>query len=177
MSVVTRANPRPGRAALSLPRPCVVRSCRGGDESRSRGGDGGGGSARRRRYAQAYDFLVAISEPVARPEFVHEYKLTPYSLYAAVAVSIDTESIVAVLTRLSKCVLPPKVVDFIVKCTKNYGKAKLVLKHNKCVACARARVRARGREEWRLAVAACRDRRIKCAGTVRRMAVALVRSA
>lgn len=51
---------------------------------------------------QAYDFLVAIAEPVSRPEFVHEYKLTPYSLYAAVAVSIDTESIVRVLNRLSK---------------------------------------------------------------------------
>ena len=45
-------------------------------------------------YTKAYDFLVAISEPVARPEYVHEYKLTPYSLYAAVATNIDTESIV-----------------------------------------------------------------------------------
>eukprot|EP00568_Trieres_chinensis_P014439 CAMPEP_0183323818 /NCGR_PEP_ID=MMETSP0160_2-20130417/75417_1 /TAXON_ID=2839 ORGANISM="Odontella Sinensis, Strain Grunow 1884" /NCGR_SAMPLE_ID=MMETSP0160_2 /ASSEMBLY_ACC=CAM_ASM_000250 /LENGTH=121 /DNA_ID=CAMNT_0025491255 /DNA_START=15 /DNA_END=377 /DNA_ORIENTATION=- len=26
-------------------------------------------------YTQAYDFLVAIAEPVARPEFLHEYKL------------------------------------------------------------------------------------------------------
>lgn len=51
---------------------------------------------------QAYDFLVAIAEPVSRPEFVHEYKLTPYSLYAAVAVSIDTDSIIKVLNRLSK---------------------------------------------------------------------------
>lgn len=55
-----------------------------------------------RSLVQAYDFLVAISEPVSRPEFVHEYKLTPYSLYAAVAVSIDTESIIKVLNRLSK---------------------------------------------------------------------------
>ncbi|RHZ20751.1 hypothetical protein DYB37_004478, partial [Aphanomyces astaci] len=47
-------------------------------------------------YKQAYDFLVAISEPVSRPEFLHEYKLTPYSLYAAVSVSIETESIVKV---------------------------------------------------------------------------------
>ncbi|KAF1775983.1 Helicase XPB/Ssl2, N-terminal domain [Phytophthora cactorum] len=58
-------------------------------------------------YKQAYDFLVAISEPVSRPEFLHEYKLTPYSLYAAVSVSIETESILKV-----------------------YGKAKLVLHHN-----------------------------------------------
>lgn len=82
-------------------------------------------------YNSAYDFLVAISEPVARPEFLHEYRLTPYSLYAAVATNIDTESIVRVLDRLSKNVLPDGVATFIRECTKRYGKAKLVLKHNK----------------------------------------------
>ncbi len=82
-------------------------------------------------YNSAYDFLVAIAEPVARPEFLHEYRLTPYSLYAAVATNIDTESIIRVLDRLSKNVLPIGVANFIRECTKRYGKAKLVLKHNK----------------------------------------------
>lgn len=82
-------------------------------------------------YNSAYDFLVAIAEPVARPEFLHEYRLTPYSLYAAVATNITTESIIRVLNRLSKNVLPEGVVKFIRECTKRYGKAKLVLKHNK----------------------------------------------
>lgn len=82
-------------------------------------------------YAKAYDFLVAIAEPVARPEYIHEYKLTPYSLYAAVATNIDTESIVKVLNRFSKNDLPVGVASFIRECTKRYGKAKLVLKHNK----------------------------------------------
>jgi len=82
-------------------------------------------------YPKAYDFLVAISEPVARPEYIHEYKLTPYSLYAAVATNIDTESIVKVLNRFSKNILPQGVAKFIRECTKRYGKAKLVLKHNK----------------------------------------------
>jgi DNA excision repair protein ERCC-3 len=82
-------------------------------------------------YTKAYDFLVAISEPVARPEYIHEYKLTPYSLYAAVATNIDTESIVRVLNRFSKNDLPSGVAQFIRECTKRYGKAKLVLKHNK----------------------------------------------
>lgn len=81
-------------------------------------------------YAQAYDFLVAIAEPVARPEFIHEYRLTPYSLYAAVATSIDTDSILRVLSAFSKSPLPPSVSTFIQECTKRYGKAKLVLKHN-----------------------------------------------
>jgi len=82
-------------------------------------------------YTQAYDFLVAISEPVARPEFLHQYKLTPYSLYAAVATNIETESIIGVLERLSKNALPPQVKKFVRECTSKYGKAKLVLKHNK----------------------------------------------
>ncbi|CAM9418784.1 unnamed protein product [Chrysoparadoxa australica] len=81
-------------------------------------------------YQQAYDFLVAIAEPVSRPEFVHEYKLTPYSLFAAVAVAIDTESIVSVLGKLSKNVVPREVNRFIRECTERYGKAKLVLKKN-----------------------------------------------
>ncbi len=82
-------------------------------------------------YVQAYDFLVAIAEPVARPEFVHQYKLTPYSLYAAVATNIETESIILVLERLSKNALPKQVKNFVRDCTSKYGKAKLVLKHNK----------------------------------------------
>uniref|UniRef100_M4BJQ9 DNA 3'-5' helicase n=1 Tax=Hyaloperonospora arabidopsidis (strain Emoy2) TaxID=559515 RepID=M4BJQ9_HYAAE len=81
-------------------------------------------------YKQAYDFLVAIAEPVSRPEFVHEYKLTPYSLYAAVSVAIETESILKVLERLSKNRLPQGIVAFIKECTLSYGKAKLVLHHN-----------------------------------------------
>ncbi|EQC31561.1 DNA excision repair protein ERCC-3 [Saprolegnia diclina VS20] len=81
-------------------------------------------------YKQAYDFLVAIAEPVSRPEFVHEYKLTPYSLYAAVSVSIETDSIIKVLERLSKNVIPTGITTFIRDCTLSYGKAKLVLHHN-----------------------------------------------
>jgi DNA excision repair protein ERCC-3 len=82
-------------------------------------------------YVSAYDFLVAIAEPVARPEFLHQYKLTPYSLYAAVATNIETNAIVSVLERLSKNKLPSQVIKFIRDCTQKYGKAKLVLKHNR----------------------------------------------
>ena len=68
---------------------------------------------------QAQDFLVAISEPVSRwvyfdairlmvqndinkdigisrPAFIHEYKLTSYSLYAAVSVGLQTDDIIEV---------------------------------------------------------------------------------
>ena len=53
-------------------------------------------------YKQAYDFLIAVAEPVCRPEAVHEYIMTPHSLYAAVSVGLETDTIVSVLNRLSK---------------------------------------------------------------------------
>ena len=56
-------------------------------------------------YRQAYDFLIAIAEPVCRPECVHEYVLTPHSLYAAVSIGLNTQTIITVLNRLSKVCL------------------------------------------------------------------------
>ncbi|WZZ04975.1 hypothetical protein YC2023_090896 [Brassica napus] len=82
-------------------------------------------------YKQAYDFLIAIAEPVCRPESMHEYNLTPHSLYAAVSVGLETETIISVLNKLSKTKLPNDMIDFINASTANYGKVKLVLKKNR----------------------------------------------
>lgn len=82
-------------------------------------------------YKHAHDFLIAISEPVCRPEHIHEYKLTAYSLYAAVSVGLQTNDIIEYLKRLSKTSIPQGIIDFIQLCTLSYGKVKLVLKHNK----------------------------------------------
>ena len=57
-------------------------------------------------YQHAQDFLVAIAEPVCRPTHIHEYKLTPYSLYAAVSVGLQTDDIIEYLSRLSKTTIP-----------------------------------------------------------------------
>ncbi|KAE8721960.1 DNA repair helicase XPB1 [Hibiscus syriacus] len=104
-------------------------------------------------YKQAYDFLIAIAEPVCRdalstssllahlahvsmlrwgegwsggsgvrPESMHEYNLTPHSLYAAVSVGLETETIISVLNKLSKTKLPKEMIDFIHASTANYGK-------------------------------------------------------
>ncbi len=79
----------------------------------------------------AQDFLTAIAEPVSRPLYIHEYKLTPYSLYAAVSVGLETENIVRVLGQLCKTPLSAGIVAFIRSCTLSYGKVKLVLHHNR----------------------------------------------
>ncbi|KAK6102285.1 DNA repair helicase rad25 family protein [Brugia pahangi] len=82
-------------------------------------------------YKHAHDFLIAISEPVCRPEFIHEYQLTAYSLYAAVSIGLQTSDIIEYLERLSKSSLPKGIIEFIKMCTLSYGKVKLVLKYNR----------------------------------------------
>lgn len=82
-------------------------------------------------YKHAKDFLITISEPVCRPENIHEYKLTAYSLYAAVSVGLQTHDIIEYLKRLSKTTVPSCIEEFIRACTVSYGKVKLVLKKNR----------------------------------------------
>ncbi|KNC83047.1 hypothetical protein SARC_04694, partial [Sphaeroforma arctica JP610] len=85
----------------------------------------------KRMYLTAYDFLISIAEPECRPRLVHEYKLTPYSLYAAVSVGVSADDILRVLGRLSKNGVPEAVRQNILSFTGNIGKVKLVLKTNR----------------------------------------------
>lgn len=80
---------------------------------------------------QAQDFLVTIAEPISRPSHIHEYKITAYSLYAAVSVGLETDDIISVLDRLSKVPVAQSIVTFIKSATVSYGKVKLVIKHNR----------------------------------------------
>lgn len=56
---------------------------------------------------------MAIAEPVCRPTHVHEYKLTAYSLYAAVSVGLQTSDITEYLRKLSKTGVPDGIIQFI----------------------------------------------------------------
>lgn len=80
---------------------------------------------------QAQDFLVTIAEPISRPSHIHEYKITAYSLYAAVSVGLETDDIISVLDRLSKVPVAHSIIKFIKSATISYGKVKLVIKHNR----------------------------------------------
>lgn len=57
--------------------------------------------------------MVAIAEPVCRPTHIHEYKLTAYSLYAAVSVGLQTSDITEYLQKLSKTGVPEGIIQFI----------------------------------------------------------------
>uniref|UniRef100_A0AC35UAY7 General transcription and DNA repair factor IIH helicase subunit XPB n=1 Tax=Rhabditophanes sp. KR3021 TaxID=114890 RepID=A0AC35UAY7_9BILA len=82
-------------------------------------------------YKHVQDFLIAIAEPICRPDFIHEYQMTAYSLYAAVSIGFQTQDILEKLNLFSKSTLPPGIVKFIKLCTESTGKVKLVLKHNR----------------------------------------------
>ena len=79
----------------------------------------------------AADFLTTIAEPLSRPRFLHEYKLTVHSLYAAVSVGLTPEDILRTLGKLSKTAIPEAMSRFIINSGQQYGKVKKVLKHNK----------------------------------------------
>ncbi|KAJ1332778.1 hypothetical protein BSLG_008407 [Batrachochytrium salamandrivorans] len=81
--------------------------------------------------SQAQDFLIAVTEPVSRPEHMHEYRLTEYSLHAAISVGLKPESIIAVLDLLSKCHLPKEVEGFIQRHASSFGKIKTILRENR----------------------------------------------
>lgn len=81
--------------------------------------------------AQAQDFLVTIAEPQSRPQYLHEYVLTANSLYAAVSVGLAPNEIISNLEKFSKSALPSGIKAFIWETAQAFGKAKLVLKHNK----------------------------------------------
>jgi len=77
------------------------------------------------------DFLATIAEPRSRPAFLHEYRLTTQSLYAAASVGLDSKDILKTLNLFLKNKMPPNVIEFITSCGKSYGKVKIVLRNNK----------------------------------------------
>jgi DNA excision repair protein ERCC-3 len=79
----------------------------------------------------AQDFLTTVAEPLSRPKFLHEFSLTPHSLYAAVSVGLQPQEIIGTLGAMSKTPVPDNIRDFIMSCTQSYGKVKLVLKNTK----------------------------------------------
>jgi len=80
---------------------------------------------------QVQNFLITIAEPTSRPTFLHEYRLTTQSLYAAVSVGLNSKDIIKTLDLFLKNKMPPNVIKYITHCGKSYGKVKIVLRNNK----------------------------------------------
>ena len=60
-------------------------------------------------FKDAEEFMIDISEPVSRCEYVNEYEMTQHSLHAAVSIGLTTDDIIERLRRLCKTELPPSI--------------------------------------------------------------------
>ncbi|ETN36559.1 uncharacterized protein HMPREF1541_08837 [Cyphellophora europaea CBS 101466] len=81
--------------------------------------------------AQATDLLTTIAEPQSRPSYMHEYRFTEHSLYAALSVGLKGPDIIGALEKFSKSPVPETVIEFINRHTKTYGKIRMVLRDNR----------------------------------------------
>lgn len=82
-------------------------------------------------FKQAQNFLINIAEPQSRTTNMHEYTVSPHSLFAAVSVGLTESDIIRDLELFSKTKVPQNIIDFVHEVTQSFGKVRLVLKHNK----------------------------------------------
>lgn len=82
-------------------------------------------------FKAAQNFLINIAEPQSRTTNMHEYTISPHSLFAAVSVGLTENDIVSQLELYSKTKVPQNIKEFVHEVTQSFGKVRLVLKHNK----------------------------------------------
>lgn len=82
-------------------------------------------------FRQAQNFLINIAEPQSRTTNMHEYTISPHSLFAAVSVGLTESDIIRDLEMFSKTKVPQSILDFVHEVTQSFGKVRLVLKHNR----------------------------------------------
>ncbi|KAL4441382.1 hypothetical protein ABPG74_013677 [Tetrahymena malaccensis] len=80
------------------------------------------------KYKEVYEFLIKIAEPVNKPNFIHVYKITLFSMYTAMSLNLNAEKIIESLKQYSKNeVIPKSFIEFIENKTKKAGSAYLYM--------------------------------------------------
>jgi len=80
------------------------------------------------KYKEVYEFLIKIAEPVNKPNFIHLYKITLFSMYTAMSLNIDAAMILEKLREYSKNLIIPYVTEkFIKESTEKAGSAYLYM--------------------------------------------------
>eukprot|EP00923_Selenidium_pygospionis_P043054 GHVN01074208.1.p1 GENE.GHVN01074208.1~~GHVN01074208.1.p1 ORF type:complete len:494 (-),score=99.22 GHVN01074208.1:117-1598(-) len=78
--------------------------------------------------AEAAEFITSIAEPVSRPEVIHEFQITVFSLYAAASVGVSANDIITKLTFYSKNKIDQRLIAILRGHGESFGKVKLVLR-------------------------------------------------
>ena len=82
-------------------------------------------------FKAAQNFLINIAEPQSRTTNMHEYTISPHSLFAAVSVGLTEQDIIRDLELFSKTSVPQNIIEFVHNVTQSFGKVRLVLKQNR----------------------------------------------
>ncbi len=78
------------------------------------------------KFAPARDFLSSFAELEKSPEYIHSYKLTPISIWNAVAGGMSADEIISGLQQYSKFDIPQNIAHEVIDYADRYGKIKLI---------------------------------------------------
>lgn len=76
-------------------------------------------------FREARDHLARFAELIKSPEHIHTYRLTPLSVWNAIAAGFSLDEILDSLTRYAKYDVPPNVLTDIREYAGRYGRLKL----------------------------------------------------
>jgi DNA excision repair protein ERCC-3 len=87
------------------------------------------------RYVEARNLLARFAELEKSPEFVHTYRITPLSVWNALAAGMTAGGILESLEALSRYDVPPSIATEIRGWTERYGKIRLERRDERLVLC------------------------------------------
>ena len=82
-------------------------------------------------FSVAHEFITAIAEPCSTPKYMHEYQISSCSLKNALKNGLTQDSIINVLSMISKTPLTEEFKSNIASCCRLTGNVKLVFKENR----------------------------------------------
>lgn len=82
-------------------------------------------------FSKVKKFVIAIAEPIDRDDYMHEYVLTPSSLYSAASCGLQSKEIIEMLRKFSKTTVNENIIRFIELHVGNYGRIQLIFEHNR----------------------------------------------
>ena len=77
------------------------------------------------RYEEAREHLLRFAELIKSPDHVHTYRITPLSIWNALAAAVSPEAIIAALENFSKYPVPEHVGAQIREYASRYGRLRL----------------------------------------------------
>ena len=78
------------------------------------------------RYAEARAAIAPFAELAKSPTYLHTYRVTPFSLWSAIAAGLDAEHLLAALHALARYPVPPEVETRLRELAGRWGRLRLM---------------------------------------------------